>query len=168
MCTHAQYHTPIFALGKGRRQTRAKSITAGSCTKYAVSRVYTRVTALFFCLVCSNTVLAAKMKFSEFVQVAKNVIRHPLVLVLLLAAAVCVCLSIYPGTFIKSFTTSRQSIPFLLEESAGQIPSHPPKVIHASAPAANGKVLPSLVIPKSKEYVHIMPLLKRICTTPLF
>lgn len=155
MCTHAQYHTP-FALGKGRRQTRAKSITAGSCTKYAGSRVYTRGSALFFCLVCSNKVLAAKMKFSEFVHVAKKIIRHPLVLVLLPAAAVCVCLSIYSGTYIKSFTTSRQSIPFLLEESAGQIPSHPPKVIHASASAADtlGKVLPSLVI--TEKYTRIL------------
>ena len=156
MCTHAQYHTP-FALSKGRRQTRAKSITAGSCTKYAGSRVYTRGSALFFCLVCSNKVLAAKMKFSEFVQVAKNIIRHPLVLVLLPAAAVCVCLTIYSGTYIKSFTTSRQSIPFLLEESAGQIPSHPPKVIHASARAAVrtlGKVLPSLVI--TEKYTRML------------
>ena len=152
-------HTPIFTLGKGRRQTRAKSITAGNCTKYAGSRVYTRGSALFFCLVCSNKVLAAKMKFSEFVQVAKNIIRHPLVLVLLLAAAVCVCLSIYSGTYIKSFTTSRQSSPFLLEESAGQIPSHPPKVrIHVPAPAADtlGKELPSLVI--TKKYTRILGL----------
>ena len=78
------------------------------------------------------------MKFSEFVQVAKNIIRHPLVLVLLLAATVSVFLLVFPGTCIRSFTTPRQSIPFLLEESAGQIPSHPSsKVIHASALAAD-------------------------------
>lgn len=78
------------------------------------------------------------MKFSEFVQVAKNIIRHPLVLVLLLAATVSLFLLVFPGTCIRSFTTPRQSIPFLLEESAGQIPSHPsPKVIHASALAAD-------------------------------
>ena len=107
------------------------------------------------------------MKFSEFVQVAKNIIRHPLVLVLLLAAAVFVSLLIFPGTCIKSFTTPRQSIPFLLEESAGQIPSHSsPKVIHASAPAADilGKSVAVTSSYYPKEYVDIVPLiLKHIC-----